>query len=350
MRRKSKYLGPLLGLLILAGAFALLFPPAFSSTKAEEKPEAAPTAAETVLPVEVTPLKALVFTDRLKTQGNLEATRFAAVPAKLPGTLEAIYVREGDRVEAGKTRLFKTESLKLEKTLEMRRHELSVARYGLKEKEALLEQVEADLHKAKIDYRRFQRLKATGAVAADALEQQESRYLQVLASRKHALALIDLSAEQVRQAQAALAIAEKDLQDAVVLAPISGVISHRHQEPGEMGGTGDPVVDIEDPGSLEVSALLPADYYPLILEGKTEAAVKVHGLDLGRLPVAYKSPTINAQLRTFEIKCRLDNSEGRLAPGAMAAIEVVLKSRPGLGVPREALVTRQDREALFTVD
>jgi len=349
MRKSKKLLGLLLTGMGLAGAAMVVRPLVFDLTRAEESSQPREAVEEKGRPVSTTAVKRLLFVEGVRTQGNLESARHAAVPAKLPGILEEIYVQEGDRVLAGETRLFKTESLKLEKTLEIRRHELSVARFSLLEKRALLEQVEAELHKAGLDYKRFQRLQAQRTVSDDAMEQQESHYHQLLATRKHTLALIDLAAEQVSQARAALAIAEKDLRDAVVVAPLSGVISRRNLEPGEMGDTNTPVVSIEDPTRIEVSALIPARYYPLIVPGRTEAAVKVHGLDLGRRPVSYKSPTIDAKLRTFEIKCLLDNPDGRLAPGSMAEIEVIILSRSGLGVPREAIVVRQGRSAVFTV-
>ena len=259
-------------------------------------------------------------------------------------------MEEGDRVQAGKTKLFKTESLKLEKTLEIRCHELSVARYALVVKKAALEQVAADLDKAKTDYDRYKSLKANGTVSVDALEQQESRYLQLMASHKFTKAQIDLAAEQVRQAQAALDIAQKDLQDAIVLAPINGVISRRNQEPGEMGGTKDPVVRIENTSVIEVSALIPARYYGQVRPDKTQTSVSVSGRDLGLMPVKYKSPTIDPKMRSFEIKCYIDNADGRLAPGAMADIQAIIEAREGLGVPQTALITRKDRQAVFTVE
>ena len=57
-------------------------------------------------------------------------------------------------------------------------------------------------------------------------------------------------------------MAQKDLRDALVYAPISGVVSKRYKEPGEMGGAGQPVIRLEDPAVVEAVALLPARLLP----------------------------------------------------------------------------------------
>ena len=77
--------------------------------------------------------------------------------------------------------------------------------------------------------------------------------------------------------------------------------------------------------------------------------VAVYGLDLGEVPITYKSPTITSSLRTFEIKARLSNTKGNVAPGCMADIEVLLERRQGLGLPEEAVLRRGDKNVVFVV-
>jgi len=339
----------LAGLALLAGLGGLAGCEGRASSSPETRPKKEAVSLQPKV-VALSPVRTRTFEERLAVQGNLEAKNFALVAAKCDGTLEAVYVSEGDAVEAGRTRLFKTDSLNLERAVEIKRRELAVARCALRESQAQLEQVQADLDKSKLDYKRYQTLYARQTVSADALEQQESKNRQLLAQRKHSLALIDLAAEQVRQAEASLAMAQKDLSDAVVLAPISGRISQRLQEPGEAGAVGKTVVRIDDTSLIEVSAFLPAQYYNRIEVGRTRMRVKVYGLDLGQPAISYKSPTIDSKLRTFEVKSALENPEGRIAPGAMAEIEVLLEVREGLGVPLVAVLQRGVEKVLFVVE
>lgn len=316
----------------------------------QESAAAEPTTVERRVPVVLTPLAIRDFEERLVVQGDLEAETFIMAPAIIGGTLEAIYVDEGDTVVAGETRLFEVDALKLRKAVEIRTQDLALARCGQRESQANLDRATADFEKAELDYHRFERLVKQDAVTADAFEGQESRYKQTKAMLDYAQTLVEVAAERTRQAEAALAIAEKDLQDSTVYAPISGKVSMRLHEPGEMVEGGNPVFRIEDPSVLEVSFFLPAQSYPRVHEGKTRVRVQVYGIAVGERVVSYKSPTIHPKLRTFEVKCLIPDPPENVVPGAMADVEVVLAQRTGLGAPTDAIRLRGDRPVVFVVE
>lgn len=306
------------------------------------------TPQRAATPVVVAAVQQRTFEQTLRTQGAVEAKRFALVSARVPGTLDAVLVDEGDPVRTGQA-LFGVDRLKLEKALEISRRDLAVAACGLREKQANLERVQADFGKARIDFERYGRLFEKKAVPADAVEAQESRYKQATASLSHARALVDLGQEQLHQAQAALEIAEKDLADAQGASPMDGVVSDRLHEPGETVGAGVPIVRIVDPNELEVSAFLPAAVYRQVTVGQTPVRVDVDGSRVGEMPVTYKGPTIHPKLRTFEVKGLLQDPPKDVVPGAMAHVEVLLASRQGLGVPAGSVQERVDGSVVFVV-
>lgn len=307
------------------------------------------TTPEQRTPVVTTPAAIREFQRSLAVQGNLEARNSAMVSPRIPGIVEAIFVDEGETVTAGETKLFQTDSANLKESLEISRHSLRVAQYAKQQAIANLEKVRADLHKTKLDYDRFKRLFEKQAVTADAFEQQESQYLQLQASEKLSATQVDLAAAQEDQAEAALVIARKGLADTTIYAPVSGKVSVRLLEPGEMGSPGVPVVRIDDISLLETCAYLPASYYSEVISAKTMIEVIVSGKNLGQFPVSYKSPTINPKLRTFEVKCLIDNASESIAPGAMAQIRVILETKQGLSVPSTAIQRRGGKAIVFTV-
>ena len=158
------------------------------------------------IPVVLTPSQLMVFEDLIVVQGNLEAKNFAMVSPRIPGTIEAIYVDEGEMVVAGQAKLFQTDDLKLNKAVEIQEHELEVADFEKREKAAELERVDADLHKTELDFNRYKRLFAKDAVTADAFEQKESQYKQVQALRKLAQAQMNLAIAKENQAKASLSL------------------------------------------------------------------------------------------------------------------------------------------------
>lgn len=301
------------------------------------------------VPVVTTPATVRNFERTLVVQGNVEAKNFALVSPRIPGIVEAIFVDEGDTVITGETKLFQTDAAKLKETVEIRQHDLTVAQYARQQAAASLEKIQADLHKAKLDYDRLKRLLDKDAVTTDAFEQQQSRYQQLKASEKLAQAQVKLSAAQEQQAKAALEIARKDLSDATVYAPISGKVSKRLREPGEMGSPGQPVLRIDDTSVVEIAAFLPAQYYSSIIPGETMMKIQVGDINIGQNTITYKSPTIEPKLRTFEIKSLLTEPLQGVAPGAMAQIVVVFETKQGLGVPSVAIQQRGGQNVVFAI-
>jgi len=306
-------------------------------------------ASARAIPVVVTAAALRSFRNAVIVQGTLEAKNYAMVSPRIAGPLEALFVEEGDRVVKGETRLFKIDAVKLEKSLDISRHTLAVARCALSERKAHLERVEADLYKAKLDYQRYQHLLAKKVVTANDYELQELHYKQAQASLKHAQTDVELATAQVRQAEAAQAIAEKDLRDTEIYSPLTGRVSQRWREPGEQGDPGQPVLRIEDTSVIEVAAYLPAQYYRDVEVGRTSMNVGVSGVKVERQHITYKSPTINPKLRTFEIKSLITDSPEGIVPGALAEIEVVFEQHEGLGVPSVCLQARRSGSVVFVI-
>ena len=344
--RRRTYLTGSTAILTLAAITGALW---FAGCSAKPVAEASQESLKSV-PVRITPAENRTFLEELRVQGNIKAKNSATVSARVAGAVERILVDEGDAVIAGETPLFQTDSVKLQRSVEVSRQQLEVARCGRAESEANLQRLEAVLDKAKMDFERFTRLYSEKVGSLSRVEQYESEYKQASASVKHAKSQVSLAGEQVRQAEAGLAIAEKELRDSLVVAPISGRVSKNILEEGEMAGVSQPVLRIEDPQVLEVSAFLPASYYARITPGETTTCLDVYGERLADQVITYKSPTIDPMLRTFEIKCVVTNPRPNIVPGAMADVSVYLVRRDGLGVPASAIQVRNERPVVFVID
>jgi RND family efflux transporter MFP subunit len=301
------------------------------------------------LPVLVNSVQTHRFERRVNTQGDVEAQHVAVVSPRVAGILDAILVDEGDSVVGGETVLFRSDAVKLQQGVVIQTQKVAINQCQLQQAQASSIVAEVNFEKAQLDFERFQRLLEKQAATQDAFEQQQSRFKQARANKVLAQSQVNLATEEVRQAQADLEIARKDLADAQAVAPISGRITQRMQETGEMGAPGQPVLRIEDVSLVEVSAFLPASLYAAIQAGQTQMQVTVAAQDVGSHLISYKSPTINRKRRTFEVKCLISNPSASMAPGAMAEIVVVLEQRRALGVPAEAIQQRDGQSVVFVV-
>jgi RND family efflux transporter MFP subunit len=285
------------------------------------------------------------FERRLTVQGNIEAKQIANVASRLAGNLDAIYVDEGDRVEAGKTVLFQIDPLSLQNELTSAEQQLAVTQASLAVAKASVKKSEAEATKVTRDFERFQRLHKDGRVTDHEFEIQQLQQEQAKVGLAVSEAQVGLAESHVRQATAALEISRKNLHDAKSFAPLSGIVTMRRKEPGEQVPIGEVIMRIEDPSSLEAVAYLPAAYYQDIVPGITEARLKIGGKDVGTFLITYRSPVINTTLRTFEIKGKVDFKEA--LAGAMAEITLVFEKRQALGVPSNTVLIRNDTPALF---
>jgi RND family efflux transporter MFP subunit len=301
------------------------------------------------IPVVLTLAKEMTFERTVVIAGNVQAKNYALVSARMPGPLDALFVDEGDAVEAGKTKLFQTDSLKLTKAVAIARQGLTVEEFSVKEKAASLEQVLAEKEQTEVDLHRYELLVKDNAISKQLYEQQATRVKQASAMVKHANALLALDKTKLEQARLALTIAEKDLDDSLVVAPISGWVSQRFKEPGEMAAAGTPVMRIEDLALLEISVFLPEEFFAQVSRGETQMRIEVSGIDLGVRPVSYKSPTVHPKLRTFEVRALVDSPPEGVAPGCLANVVILLDRRSSVGVPSAAVQRRDDRDVVFVV-
>jgi len=312
-----------------------------------KQPEAAEeTAAQAALPVKITPAATRDFDRRFVTQGTLESKYYANVAARVGGNLDAIWAEDGDRVEAGKTRLFQIDPVTLSNAVVSAEKNLAVARAGLRVSEAAADKAETEFRKAELDYNRYARLHGKGTVTDNEYETYETAYAAGKASVRLARSQVELAAAQIGQAEAALQTARKNLEDALIVAPVSGIVSKRNAEPGEQIAVGQTLLRIDDPTVVEASAYLPAQFYPEVAEEKTTFALTVNGKRIGRYPAVYRSPTIDTTLRTFEVK-GLVRDNPLAVPGDMAEFTFVFETRKGLAVPDVSVLERLDRHVVF---
>jgi multidrug efflux pump subunit AcrA (membrane-fusion protein) len=335
-----------------AGLALLLLAAGCGGGKADAEPSgrpvgpAVPEAGRAALPVKVVAAAARDFERRFTVQGTLEAKHYANVAARVGGNLDAIWVDDGDRVEAGRTRLFQIDPVTLSNAVVSAEKELAVARATLKVNEAAADKAETEFKKAELDYRRYARLHEKGTVTDNEYETYETAYAAGRASVRLARSQVDLAAAQAGRAGAALQTARKNLADSLIAAPVSGIVHRRAAEPGEQLAVGQVVLRIDDPSVVEASAYLPAPFYREVEAGKTAFQLAANREPVGRYTVSYRSPTIDTTLRTFEVK-GLVRDNPKAVPGDMAEFTFVFETRKGLAVPDASVLERLNRRVVF---
>lgn len=295
----------------------------------------------------------------LPLSGNVEVTE-VDLGFKSSGRLSELLVEEGQWVKKG-DRLASLERTELESLVNQNRAHLSEMQARVEELNAgsrpqELEQAGAgvrtagaELVKAKNDYGRAEMLYKNGAISEQQMDAAKRGYDVAMAQHQKALEVMSLAKEgprkeelkaakeRIQQATAALRVSEERLNDAVLYAPVSGVVLRKNIEPGETVASGVPVYtigDLENPwvkvyvkeeklGLLKLGAKagITVDSYPgKIYEGK----VTYLSSEAEFTPKSVQTQEERVKL-VFGAKVSVKNVNDELKPGMPADVRIKLQ-------------------------
>jgi len=218
------------------------------------------------------------------------------------------------------------------------------------ENTSVVRQARAEMDAARARQDRAMQLSDKGLLPEADLDSAMSGY-------KVAEARYEDSLEEVRNRQAVLAQRKSEIElalqqraDAVLYAPIGGMVQQRHANAGQYVAAGTPIVTIVQMHPLRLRTAVPEREARNIRAGlpvrvTVEGAPGVH---VGQ--VARMSPSFDEANRTLLVETEVSNTAGVLRPGAFARAEIVVSAgQRALIVPPSALATFAGIDRVFTV-
>lgn len=230
--------------------------------------------------------------------GRIEGREYN-VGTKIAGRVDEIYIKEGMNVEAGE-RLAVIYTKQTSAMLESARAGLAKSR--------------ADLDLARIEFERYERLFKANAVAKMEYDRVENRYIR--------------AKEEVVGAEKDVDRLTADLEDATIVAPISGTVVTKIVRKGEVVGAGTPIATIINMDDLYLKVFLAtesagniklgdeAKIYPDAMpKNGFDAYVEYIGQKAEFTPKNVETKSQRAKL-VFEIRLNVKNNDSRiLKPG-----------------------------------
>ena len=289
--------------------------------------------------VETSTLQERSFQKRLRVQGTVEPVEEAVIASRTSGVLNLLAVREGQEVEPGML-LFQVDKENLENQMELAAQELNVAKDNVSTAAADLDIARTALEKAELDFKRAEQLRDARVNSLDAYEQAQTTLRKAKAVVTKNEAILSYSQSQVKQSEIKLAIARKNLDDSIMLAPFGGRVTAKFQDQDEYVADGTSILHLENQSHLELSCLISAVYYDQIEVGVTEATIFFDAEKVCLAPVTYRAACIDPLSRTFEIKVALPK-DTKLVSGSLCNVDLILQQREGLGLPADAVLLRK---------
>ncbi len=118
-----------------------------------------------------------------------------------------------------------------------------------------------------------------------------------------------------------------------VLSPISGVVTARNTEAGNLF-LSQPIVNIMQINNLKVTADIPEIYFPNVKMGMPiELTTEVYPGEIFEGKVSLISPAINSDTRTFSVEVTVPNSSERLRPGMFGRTKFSMMSKDAITIP-----------------
>ncbi len=240
--------------------------------------------------------------------GRLVEVRRVTVASEVTGKILEMPVEIGSPVIGGQTVLARVDDIW---------PQLAVQRM-----QAQVASIDAHLSYLMVELQRSELLSERAATTDSELEERRSAVAESQARRAEAQAALEEESERISRS--------------VILAPFDGTVVEKHAELGGHLSPGTPIVDIVSRGQVDALLMVPETVInEVYLEQPLTIVIDPLG-EQAQGTVVSVTPYGPAASRTFPVRVRLDDQDGRLKVGMSVTARITI------GPPREALVVPSD--------
>lgn len=221
--------------------------------------------------------------------GRIEAEQVEIAPI-IAGRVEKVMVSEGTLVAAGDI-LVDMDTDELTAALDRAEAEVALARQTKAEAEAVVVQRESERRRADHELSRATALLAGSNISETVFEERETEHEVALAVLGAAQARVATADAQIAAAEAEARRIAAQIDDSTLAAPMPGRVLYRLAEPGEVVGSGSPILTLLSLENVYMEVFLPAREAGLLPIG-AEARIVLDALPDYAIPanVTFVSP------------------------------------------------------------
>lgn len=289
-----------------------------------------------------TPLKVVAeaigtanIAETIAVTGSFEALTSVEIIPEIPGRLEQLQLPDGTLIDVGVP-------LKAGDIVAIIEH--AALQAGVQQAQAALQTAQASLESSQVTFedaererKRMEGLYKGGAVP----EQQYDAACTAYDRAKTGLAVAEAN---IKQAEAALAKAKVTLDKATIEAPITGLVSKKYVDEGNMVGPTTPLIRIVQIETLKVLGGVSERYLPLLMPGKTPVHIRTDAYpkDEFKGTVYRVGVAVDPTTLTGEVEIRVPNPDIRLKPGMFARMTIILTEKEDVVVVSDSVLIREE--------
>lgn len=151
--------------------------------------------------------------------------------------------------------------------------------------------------------------------------------------------------------EAAVDLKRRQLRDARITAPFSGVVGARRISPGQFITKSSKLTELVDLETVKVEVSVPERYLSQLREGQAvEFRVAAFPQETFKGQVYFVSPQLDPAMRTALVKALIPNNDRKLRGGMFANLELTLQLREAaLVIPEPAIFNSGDTTLVFAL-
>lgn len=284
--------------------------------------------------VTITEVKKQTIEDVVTYTGEIKASEHTSVSAKVSGTAKSIFFEVGEYVKEGDV------LLQIDNTDYLTQYNQAYAAYtsAMSQSKSAVAAAQLEYNNAKINHDNQKVLYDSGAISKLAYDTAVTRFENAKINLNAATEQAGLSG-----AKASLDAAQNALDNTTLRAPISGYISSKNANPGQMVTPGVEVFSIKNTDSVDAQIYVTESIISKI-NFETKAIIEVNSAEKTiEGVVTTASPTKNTQTGMYDVRITIENSDASLKDGMFADITLTLSdSADALVVPSESVFEDED--------
>ncbi|MFV0581866.1 MAG: efflux RND transporter periplasmic adaptor subunit [Parabacteroides gordonii] len=178
-----------------------------------------------------------------------------------------------------------------------------------------LKQAKVQLENQEVEFNRIDELYKVGGASKSAWDAQKTQ--------------LDISRESFKNLQ----------ENTQLVSPISGIITARNYDNGDMYSGGDPIFTVEQIRPVKLFVNVSESYFTYVKKGnEVDIKLDVYGDEVFKGKVSLVYPTIDAATRTFPVEIKIANADERVRPGMFARATMNFGTLNHVVAPDQAIV------------
>jgi RND family efflux transporter MFP subunit len=315
------------------------------------------------VPVPIASVESGTVTDSSDYVANLQSRQSVTLQPRIDGYVQEIYVKAGDRVEAGAP-ILRIDPARQQAVVQRSVAAVATSQADFESARATLEQLRARKESilstvdfSQKEYSRFAKLTEQGATAKQKLDEVSNNLRnaraelgQIDAQMNAQQASINSAATRIEETRAGAVQEEVQLGFYTVTAPFAGIVGDIPIKVGDNVNNATQLTTVTQNQVLEVQISVPIENAPRLKMGMPVELLDAQDKPLVKGNVAFISPNINPQSQSVLVKANFNNGTNQLKANQFVRARLIWASRAGVLVPTSAISRLGGQDFIFVAE